>query len=122
HRFDPAMTTKELQRYAAKIQAMYKHKYKKIRPVNMPLSDGINPQKGTPVNETDLKVVPRGARLTSERIAAMNIGTGFLSEPERQLFIDVLFKYEGAIAYDDSETGLLRPEFQPPIVIHTVPH
>src|SRR6266496_2652956 len=52
----------------------------------------------------------------------MNIGTRFLSEPEKQLFIDILFKYEGAIAFDDSEMGLLRPEIEPPVVIHTIPH
>jgi len=101
---------------------MYKRKDKKIRPVNVPLSDGINPQKVKPVDETKLTVVPRGSRLTPERLAAMNIGTGFLLDPEKQLFIDILFKYEGAIAFDDSEIGLLRPEIAPPIVIHTVPH
>src|SRR5437660_6826766 len=99
HRFDQVLTKKGLQKYAAKIQTMYKRKDKKIRPVNMPLSDGINPQKVTPVDVTDLKVVPRGSQLTSEQIAAMNVGIGFLSTPEKQLFIDILLNYEGAIAF-----------------------
>ena len=30
--------------------------------------------------------------------------------------------YEGAIAFDDSEMGLLNPEIEPPIIIHTIPH
>ena len=51
----------------------------------------------------------------------MKIGTSFLSDAEKQLFI-VFFKYEGAIAFDDSEMGLLRPEIEPPVVIHTIPH
>jgi len=52
----------------------------------------------------------------------MQIGTGFLSDVERQLFIDILFKHEGVIAFDDSEMGMLKPEIEPPIIIHTVPH
>jgi len=52
----------------------------------------------------------------------LNIGTGLLSQNEKQLFIDILFKYEGAIAFEDSEMGLLRSEIEPPVVIHTIPH
>src|SRR5437773_1016588 len=52
----------------------------------------------------------------------MRIGIGLLSENEKQLFIDILFECEGAIAFDDSEMGLLKPEIKPPVVIHTVPH
>ncbi len=50
----------------------------------------------------------------------MQIGTGFLSDVERQLFVDILFKHEGA--FNDSEMGMLKPEIEPPIIIHTVPH
>jgi hypothetical protein len=52
----------------------------------------------------------------------MKIGTGFLSDAEKALFIDILFKYEGAIAFDESEMGLLNPEIEPPVIVHTVPH
>jgi hypothetical protein len=52
----------------------------------------------------------------------MNIGNFFLSEAEKQWFIDILFEYEGAVAFDDSEMGLLNPAIEPLIVIHTVPH
>ena len=52
----------------------------------------------------------------------MRIGTGFLSKGEKQLFIDILFEFEGAIAFDNSEMGLLNPVIEPPIHIHTVPH
>ena len=51
----------------------------------------------------------------------MQIDTRSLSPEEKQLFIDILFNYESAIA-DDSEMGLLRPEIEPSAVIHTVPH
>jgi hypothetical protein len=49
-----------------------------------------------------LKRVPRGSRLTPERLSKMKIGTDFLSNAEKALFIDILFKYEGAIAFDES--------------------
>ena len=115
------MSKQQLKQFAAQIRTMYKCKDRKIRPVNIPLPDGINPERI--VNVGDPKVqVPCGSRLTPERLASMNIGTGFLSEAKKQLFIDILFKYEGAIAFDDSEMGLLQPEIKPPIIIQTVPH
>jgi hypothetical protein len=52
----------------------------------------------------------------------MKAGVGFLSSEERQIFVDILFEYEGAIAFDESEMGLLDPSIEPPVVIHTVPH
>ena len=68
------------------------------------------------------KKVPHGSRLTPERLAIMKIGTGFLSPAERQLFVDILFEYEAAIAFDESEMGLLDSSIESPVVIHTVPH
>jgi hypothetical protein len=135
---------------------------RQVRPANVPLSNGINPD-GIPERRTssdvasgssDLesiptiasnsksapgqpppsssnipptmptsgKTVPRGSRLTPERLASMKIGVGFLSCPEKQLFIDILFDFESAIAFDESEMGLLDPSIEPPVVIHTVPH
>jgi hypothetical protein len=127
--FDQIMTKKELQEYTASVRTMHKRKDKKVLPANVPLPDGINPggginsgiKLGSSAKSTG-KVVPRGSRLTPERLAKMKIGTGFLTEPEKQLFIDILFMYEGAIAFDDSEMGCLNPEIEPPVVIHTVPH
>src|SRR5947207_6630528 len=52
----------------------------------------------------------------------MKIGPGFLIPAEKQLFIDILFEYEAAIAFDESEMGLLDPTIEPPVVIHTIPH
>jgi len=68
------------------------------------------------------KVVPRGSRLTPERLAKMRIGTDFLTDTEKQLFIDILFEFEPVLAFDDSEMGLLNPDVEPPVEIHTVPH
>jgi hypothetical protein len=66
--------------------------------------------------------VPRGSRLTPTRLEKMKVGVGFLTGPERKLFIDILYEFEGAIAFEDSEMGLVKSEIEPPVVIHTVPH
>jgi hypothetical protein len=118
-------TRKEVEDECAKVCTMYKRKAKKVNPVNTALPDGINPEGG-PLdwagNVQAGKQVPRGSRLTPERLAAMNIGGGTLREPEVQLVKDILFKYEGVFAFEDSEMGLLDPAIEPPIKIHTVPH
>ena len=126
-------------------RTLYKRKGRKVLPANVPLPNGINPGGGVngsndsaklldqlprpPETSSVLpdlpkhgKTVPRGSRLTPERLANMKIGVGFLSGPEKQLFIDILFEYEGAIAFDETEMGLLDPSIEPPVVVHTVPH
>ena len=118
------------QEWNAYIRTMYKRKDRKINPVNTPLPNGINPGGSANFGETHGplkdhqigKIVPKGSRLTPERLEKLQIGPGFLQEGEKQLFIDILFEYEGAIAFDDSEMGRLNPEIEPPVVIHTVPH
>ena len=86
--------------------------------VNIALSDGIKSVGGVDIDINPKPPIPRGSRLTPERLAIMKIGTGFLL----QLFIDILYKYEGAIVFDDSEMRLLWPEIEPSVVIHTIPH
>jgi hypothetical protein len=104
------------------VATMYKRKDRKVLPVNAPLLRGVNPGGWMNGEDSELKTVPKGSRLTPERLEAMTIGDGLLWESEKQLFVDILFEFEAAIAFDDSEMGLLKPEIEPPIVIHTVPH
>ncbi len=52
----------------------------------------------------------------------MKIRPGFLTPVEKQLFIDILFEYKAAIAFDESEMRLLDPSIEPPVIIHTIPH
>ena len=111
------------------VGTMYKRKNRKVNPVNTPLPGGINPGGNAnfgdadgPFGKLSGKIVARGSRLTPERLAQIQIGNGFLSEAEIQMFVDILFEYEGAIAFDDSEMGLLDPAIEPPVIIHTVPH
>lgn len=52
----------------------------------------------------------------------MKIGVGFLRDAERKLFIDILYEFEGAVAFEVSEMGFVKPEIEPPVVIHTFRH
>jgi len=110
------------------VQTLYKRKGRKVSPMNIPLPGGVNPggninsDKAAEGEISGGKVVMRGERLTPERLSAMKIGTGFLSEAEKQLFIDILYDYEGAIAFDETEIGLLNSMIEPPVKIYTVPH
>ena len=110
------------------IKTLYKRKDRKVHPVNIPLphgdapGGGINGSGNVEVVNFTPTVVPRGSRLTPERLAKMHIGTGFLTEEERQMFVDILFEFEGAIAFEDSEMGLLNPAIEPPVHMNTVPH
>ena len=120
---------------------MYKQKERKINPVNVPLPGGVN--LGGRVNSegrlskgetwsqigVDLEpwrhegtVVPWGSQLTPEWLVSIWIDGGFLLEAEKQLFVDILFDYEGMITFDDSKMGMLKLEIELPIIIHTVPY
>ena len=119
-------------KWKVEVQTKYKPVEKKIKPMNVPLRSGESPggrvltfeKPGSSVEgETHGgKTVPRGSRLTSEQLAAMNIGGDFLTVEEKQLFIDILFEYEGAIAFDESEMGMLHFDVEPAVKINTVPH
>jgi reverse transcriptase-like protein len=127
---------KELRKEIAGVQTKYKRVGQKIKPMNVPLEGGESPGGGALMfdepgdvskGEKDEgqhggKRVPRGSRLTPKRLAAMNIGGDYLTPAERQLFVDILFEFEGAIAFDESEMGLLHSDVEPPVKIHTVPH
>ena len=115
----------------AHVRTRYKRKDKKIRPANVLLPTGVSPdgKVGRDLLQSEVNsdsprgcTVPRGSRLIPEHLVSMNIGGDFLSNAKKQLFVDILFKFEGAIAFDDSEMGLLSPEIEPPVVIHTIPH
>jgi hypothetical protein len=69
------------------------------------------------------KLMPRGSRLTPERLTAMEIGDGTLSREEKELITErILFQFEDVITFEDSYMGLLDPAIEPPIVIQTIPH
>ena len=103
---------------------MYKRKDRKVNPVNAPLPDGVGPSGSPPEapHRGAGRVVPRGSRLTEERLKGIRVGDGLLSDEEKELFVDVLFEFEGAIAFEDSEMGLLNEKIEPPVKAYVVPH
>ena len=105
-----------------KIRTMYKCKNTKIRSVNISLPDGINTEGRVNLDDSPKVQVSRELRLTSKRFTCINIDAEFLSENEKQLFIDILFKYENVIAFNNFEMNLLRSEIESPIVIHIRSH
>jgi hypothetical protein len=129
-RYGAVRTRKECVEESARVRTMYKRKDKKVNPVDAPLPNGVNPgggaiRRGSKSEEGEKhagKTVQRGSRLTPERLEKMRIGDGFLSDSEKQMFINILFEYEGAIAFTDDEMGLLGPSIEPAVIVHTVPH
>ena len=124
-RFAGVWDSRSIKQEVALVRGAYKRKDKKVNPVDVALSDGVNPQGGSFVQEEAEhagKVVARGSRLTTERLASIRIGGSFLTTEERGLFVDILFEFEGAIAFDDSEMGCLGVHVEPPILAQTVPH
>jgi transposase InsO family protein len=125
-KYRQVLTRRELRKIVRDVRTLYKKKGVKVLPANIPLPDGINPGGGvtweTGLEGKEGKRVPRGSRLTPERLKAMKVGEGFLSEKEKALFVEILYDYEGAIAFEDSEMGILNPEIEPPAKIHTIPH
>ena len=85
--YDQIMSKRELEQYVANVRTRYKRKDKKIHPANVPLPTGVSPG----VNSELLRghTILYGSRLTSERLASMSIDVDFLSDAEKQLFIDI---------------------------------
>jgi hypothetical protein len=126
-KFEEVWDGKRLEKEVGIVRAAYKRKSKKVNPVDVALEDGVSPQGGSYLKKEAPALgagltVTRGSRLTSERLAQIRIGGDFLTEEERNLFVDVLFEFEGAIAFEDAEMGCLGAHVEPPILAQTVPH
>ena len=126
-KFEEVWDEKRAKKEVGIVRAAYKRKSKKVNPVDVALEDGVSPQGGSylkkeaPALGAGLTVM-RGSRLTSERLAQIRIGGDFLTKEERNLFVDVLFEFEVAIAFEDAEMGCLGAHIEPPILAQTVPH
>ena len=126
------------------VRTAYKRKDKKVRPVDLGESDGSKPggsanwkndvRKGEesrytfdPADKYSEFLVPRfsgmkrGSRLTPERLKRIRIGEG-LSEQEKELLTEMLYRREACLSWDFSEIGQVRPEVTPPVEIRTIPH
>src|SRR5262249_2362319 len=63
----------------------------------------------------------RGTRLTEAQLDELRFGE-MLSPAERDVFTEMLFRREQALAWDFEEKGLILDEIEPPHVIRTKPH
>jgi hypothetical protein len=120
-----------------RVSTMYKRKADKVRPVDCGKSDGDKPggvnwveiskRTDEPTGKYSKWLIPkfsdieRGSRLTEERISKLKVGTG-LTKEERELFVEMLYNREKALAFDFSYCGMVRREVAPPQVIKTVEH
>src|SRR5580700_9403776 len=124
-----------------RIHTLYKRKADKVKPVDCGKSDGDNPggmsnwveisKRSDVYNEPTGKYskwlipkfsdIERGSRLTEERISKLKVGTG-LTKEERELFVEMLYNREKALAFDFSHCGMVRREVAPLQVIKTVEH
>lgn len=123
------------------VAAAYKRKAQKVRPVDRPQGDGSRPGgdadwKDKLFDEARLKMqkgpfdhwltpkfseIPRGSRLTAERVGKLIIGPD-LTPQEKELLIEMLYYREAALAFDFTHCGRIRKEVAPPQVIKTVIH
>ena len=117
---------------------LYKKKKDKVRPVNRPHSGGLKPEgdenwKETIAlsdksNENESKYswiipkfssIPRGQRLTQERLDRLKIGEKLTIEEKEALF-EVLFNREAEIDLDFSEKVCFKREIELPHIIPTI--
>ena len=108
------------QSQEAEVWTKYKPVAKKVRPVNVGLDPGVG-LKVTEREEGELVTCAVPARLTKERCRTLNFGSG-LSEKEKLWFIKMLEENDLALAWDNTEIGLLKPHIEGPARIHTVSH
>ena len=124
-----------------RVCTMYKPKSKKVLPVDQGDGKGEKPGgredwyeraklRGTPQRQFGkykdhliprFSDIPRGSRLTPERLAKLDVGDEITPE-ERIFFEEMLLNREKAIAFDWKECGRVHEDVSPPIVIKTVPH
>lgn len=65
--------------------------------------------------------IPRGTRLTPERIETLHISPR-LRPKEREMLIEMLYNREAALAWTMEEKGLISRDIEPPHVIRVRPH
>ena len=137
-----AMFQAPLRRYV-RVYTAYKRKADKVRPVDTDKSDGAIPggkeDWKAEILEQEAKIqtdpnrpykewlipkfsdIPRGSRLTPERLGKMIVGDE-LTIQERDMLTEMLYNREASLAWEFSEIGKVRPEVAPPQIIKTVEH
>ncbi|KAI7944704.1 hypothetical protein MJO28_010399 [Puccinia striiformis f. sp. tritici] len=110
----------------------YKPVGKKIRPINQPIPQTLNPPLQRPALSRDPYETPLTPnppefsptdKITEERLKVINFGPeGWLLEEEIKLFIFIIILREKVLAFCTSERGLLKHSYGLPYVIPVVEH
>ena len=65
--------------------------------------------------------IVRGQRLILEWLEKLKIGEN-ITDPKKEILLEVLFNQEAGIAFDFLEKGCFKPEIEPPHIIPTIAH
>ncbi|KNF05787.1 hypothetical protein PSTG_01184 [Puccinia striiformis f. sp. tritici PST-78] len=105
----------------------YKPVAKKVRPVNQPIPQALNPPLlrdpyKTPLTPHPPEFMPT-ERITEERLKVLSFGPkDFLWEGELKLFKHLIVKREQVLASSPEERGLLKHSYGLPYIIPVVDH
>jgi ribonuclease HI len=128
-------------RQSVQVYTMYTPKSKKVLPVDFGYEKGEKPggredwYERAKLRESPQEQVgkykdhliprfcdiPRGSRLTPERLKKLDVGEEITTE-ERVFFEEMMLNREKAMAFDWKECGKVHEDVTPPIVIKTVEH
>ncbi|KAI7947611.1 hypothetical protein MJO28_009519 [Puccinia striiformis f. sp. tritici] len=110
----------------------YKPVAKKVRPVNQPIPQNLNPPLQRPAlsrNPYETPLTPNPPefepteKITEERIKVIDFGPeGWLLPEELKLFLWIIVSRAGALAFRMEERGLLKHSYGLPYVIPVVEH
>ena len=121
------------------VDTSYKKKADKVKPVDLPHKGGLKPEgkedwrQRAIVKEVytlgkyswwiipKFSTIKKGTRLTTERIEKLNMAKNLMAR-EKDVFLEVLFNREAAIAFDFTEKGHFSNEIEPLHVVCTIPH
>ena len=114
----------------ANAYTMYKRVDQKIKPVSTRMPPEASVTRTIPedplVSLSELPFHPPDFtptnKLTTERLASLEINDGFLLPEEEKLFTHVMQLNERALAFEDIERGTLSDKYFSDYVIPTVPH
>ena len=140
-KMEKALAEPTVARDEIHMSTMYKPKSRKVQPVDANDGTGEGPggrrdwyerSKTRDVPQEHIgkykdylfpriSAIPRGSRLTPERLAALDVGD-WLWDEEKEMFYELMLNREGAIAFDWTECTKIHEDVSPPILIKTVPH
>jgi len=108
----------------ATVHTKYKTIAKKVKPVATQLPFDTEEHIKQAEKEPSLRETRKiGHKFTEETLGNLKIGgDGFLTEPEKKKFQDMLSMHGKAFASSPDEIGCVQPSVVAPMVIFTVPH